>query len=77
MRFRHWSWLPEIYVNTVAPGVIPFEDIDESGLRMIEATPAHRGGKPEEVAEAVLCFQKASKFVTGQLLAVDGGLSQR
>lgn len=68
---------PGITVNSVAPGVIPFEDIDERGLSMIRATPARRGGTPEEVADAVVYFLKASEFVTGQLLAVDGGLSQR
>ncbi len=68
---------PEITVNSVAPGVIPFDDIDESGLGMIRATPARRGGTPEEVADAVVYFLNASSFVTGQVLAVDGGLSQR
>ncbi len=68
---------PDITVNSVAPGVIPFEDIDASGLRMIEATPAGRGGTPDEVADAVVYFLSASNFMTGQLLAVDGGLSQR
>ena len=71
------AWAPRITVNTVAPGVIPFDDIDERGRRMIAATPAGRGGTPDEVASAVLYFLKASNFVTGQLLAVDGGLSQR
>jgi len=59
----------------VAPGVIPFEDIDERGRRMIEVTPARRGGAPEDVADAVTYFLKGSSFVTGQVLAVDGGLS--
>jgi NAD(P)-dependent dehydrogenase (short-subunit alcohol dehydrogenase family) len=68
---------PEITVNSVAPGVIPFEDIDERGLRLIERTPARRGGTPEEIADAVGYFLKASNFITGQVLAVDGGLSQR
>jgi NAD(P)-dependent dehydrogenase (short-subunit alcohol dehydrogenase family) len=71
------AWAPEITVNSVAPGVIPFADIDKRGEKMIEATPAKRGGTPEEVADAVVYFLKASDFVTGQLLAVDGGLSQR
>jgi NAD(P)-dependent dehydrogenase (short-subunit alcohol dehydrogenase family) len=31
----------------------------------------------EEVADAVLYFLNATNFVTGQVLAVDGGLSQR
>jgi NAD(P)-dependent dehydrogenase (short-subunit alcohol dehydrogenase family) len=68
---------PEITVNSVAPGVIPFEDIDERGKAMIAATPAQRGGTPEEIAGAVVYFLQASNFVTGQILAVDGGLSQR
>jgi 3-oxoacyl-[acyl-carrier protein] reductase/pteridine reductase len=71
------AFAPEITVNSVAPGVIPFEDIDERGKRMIQATPAGRGGTPAEIADAVVYFLKASEFVTGQTLAVDGGLSQR
>ena len=71
------AFAPEITVNSVAPGVIPFEDIDERGKRMMEATPAGRGGTPAEVADAVVYFLKASNFITGQTLAVDGGLSLR
>ena len=68
---------PEITVNSVAPGVIPFPDIDAEGLSLIEATPARRGGTAEEIADAVVYFLKASNFVTGQILVVDGGLSLR
>jgi len=71
------AWAPEITVNSVAPGVIPFPDLDERGAAMIQATPAQRGGTPEEIADAVLYFLRATNFVTGQILAVDGGLSQR
>ena len=71
------AFAPEITVNSVAPGVIPFEDIDERGKKMIVATPAKRGGTPAEIADAVVYFLKATEFVTGQLLAVDGGLSLR
>jgi NAD(P)-dependent dehydrogenase (short-subunit alcohol dehydrogenase family) len=71
------AFAPEITVNSVAPGVIPFEDIDERGKRMIDRTPAKRGGTPEEIASAVAYFLGASNFVTGQILAVDGGLSQK
>jgi len=71
------AFAPEITVNSVAPGVIPFPDIDERGRRMIEATPARRGGTPAEVADAVVYFLEASNFVTGQTLAIDGGLSQK
>ncbi|HEX3748351.1 MAG TPA: SDR family oxidoreductase [Bryobacteraceae bacterium] len=71
------AFAPQITVNSVAPGVIPFDDIDARGLRLIERTPAGRGGNPDEIADAVVYFLKASNFVTGQILAVDGGLSQR
>jgi NAD(P)-dependent dehydrogenase (short-subunit alcohol dehydrogenase family) len=69
------AWAPGITVNSVAPGVIPFEDIDARGKRLIELTPAQRGGTPDEIADAVVFFLTASNFVTGQILAVDGGLS--
>ena len=71
------AFAPEITVNSVAPGVIPFDDIDERSKRMIQYTPVRRGGTPEEIADAVVYFLKASNFVTGQIQAVDGGLSQR
>ena len=71
------AFAPDITVNSVAPGVIPFEDIDPRGKAMIQYTPAGRGGTPDEVAGAVVYFLQASNFITGQVLAVDGGLSQR
>ncbi len=69
------AWAPEITVNSVAPGVIPFADLDERGAAMIRNTPARRGGTPDEIADAVLFFLRASDFITGQVMAVDGGLS--
>lgn len=68
---------PEITVNSVAPGVIPFADLDARAKAMVRATPARRAGTADEVAEAVLYFLNATNFITGQILAVDGGLSQR
>src|SRR6266581_1043947 len=56
------AFAPEIMVNSVAPGVIPFEDIDERGKRMIENTPVQRGGTPAEIAEAVVFFLTSSNF---------------
>ena len=65
---------PEITVNSVAPGVIPFGATDERIGRMIAATPAKRAGTADEIADAVVFFLKTSGFVTGQIIAVDGGL---
>jgi NAD(P)-dependent dehydrogenase (short-subunit alcohol dehydrogenase family) len=71
------AWAPRISVNSVAPGVIPFEETDERIQRFIAATPAGRAGTGDEIAEAVLFFLQSTRFITGQLVAVDGGLSQR
>jgi 3-oxoacyl-[acyl-carrier protein] reductase/pteridine reductase len=71
------AWAPEITVNSVAPGVIPFGDLDEEAKAMVRATPAKRAGTAEEIAGGVLYFLNATNYVTGQILAVDGGLSQR
>lgn len=71
------AWAPKISVNSVAPGVIPFGEPDELAKKLIAATPACRAGTPEEIADAVMYFLTATNFVTGQLIAVDGGLSQR
>jgi 3-oxoacyl-[acyl-carrier protein] reductase/pteridine reductase len=61
----------------VAPGVIPFGEPDERIRHLIARTPACRAGTAEEVAEAVAFFLTSPDFITGQVLAVDGGLSQK
>jgi NAD(P)-dependent dehydrogenase (short-subunit alcohol dehydrogenase family) len=71
------AFAPRVTVNSVAPGVIPFGETDERVKRLIAKTPACRAGTADEIADAVVFFLTASNFVTGQVLAVDGGLSQR
>jgi len=72
------AFAPQITVNSVAPGVIPFDnDVDARVQAMIDATPMQRAGKPEEIADAVIFFLTAPTFITGQILAVDGGLNHR
>jgi len=69
---------PAVSVNSVAPGVIPFEEKDDPAIqKMARSTPAGRPGTGDEIADAVLFFLKASAFVTGQVLQVDGGLGLR
>jgi NAD(P)-dependent dehydrogenase (short-subunit alcohol dehydrogenase family) len=69
---------PQIAVNSVAPGVIHFDDdMPPEVQRFVAATPMQRHGTGDEIAEAVTYFLTASSFVTGQILAVDGGLSLR
>src|SRR5689334_8108642 len=50
------AFAPEITVNSVAPGVIPFGDVDARTQKMIDSTPARRGGTAEEIADAVVYF---------------------
>jgi NAD(P)-dependent dehydrogenase (short-subunit alcohol dehydrogenase family) len=67
---------PEIAVNCVAPGMIDLGEKSAAGFmrRMAKQTPMLRNGRGEEVAAAVLFFAAAPRFVTGQILFVDGGL---
>jgi NAD(P)-dependent dehydrogenase (short-subunit alcohol dehydrogenase family) len=67
---------PEIAVNAVAPGMIDLGDKSAAAFmrRMAKQTPMGRNGRGDEIAQAVLFFATAPQFITGQILAVDGGL---
>jgi len=67
---------PEIAVNCVAPGMIDLGEKSAAAFmkRMAKETPMRRNGTGEEIAAAVLFFATAPNFITGQILAVDGGL---
>jgi pteridine reductase len=67
---------PAIRVNAVAPGPVlwPEQAVDEElRTRIVERTALKRAGTPEDVAKAALYFATDAPFVTGQVLAVDGG----
>jgi len=69
---------PEVRVNAIAPGPVMWpEDGVDATLRdeIIDRTALKRTGSPADVAGAVLFFAAAAPFVTGQILAVDGGRS--
>lgn len=67
---------PEIAVNAIAPGMIDLGEKSSAAFmrRMATQTPMRRNGRADEIAEAVLFFATAPQFITGQILAVDGGL---
>jgi len=70
------AFAPQVTVNCVAPGWIDLGDENEaaSAARFAGRTPMQRNGTAEDVAQAVLFFATGPIFVTGQVLAVDGGL---
>ena len=76
---RHWA-ADGIRVNAVAPGLIdtpmtaPLQAYPELLEAELGRAIVHRMGAPEEVAGAVLFLcSRAAAFVTGSVLAVDGG----
>ncbi|HLW87489.1 MAG TPA: SDR family oxidoreductase [Terriglobales bacterium] len=67
---------PEVAVNCVAPGMIDLGEKAAAAFmkRMAKETPMRRNGTGEDTAAAVLFFATAPHFITGQIMAVDGGL---
>jgi NAD(P)-dependent dehydrogenase (short-subunit alcohol dehydrogenase family) len=70
------AFAPEIAVNCVAPGWIDLGEHDAQAAadRFAEKTPMKRNGTANDVAQAVAFFASTSDFVTGQIMAIDGGL---
>ncbi len=69
---------PEIRVNGVSPGAILWpedgmsEAVKETILRQV---PLARAGEPDDIAGCVLWLLRDADYVTGQIIAVDGGRS--
>ena len=68
------AWAPEISVNCIAPGMIVQGEVEEAYEHFARKTPMQRNGTAHDVAAAAIFFATAPHFITGQLLAVDGGL---
>jgi pteridine reductase len=69
---------PEVRVNAIAPGPVEFPEqglTDEMKQSIIERTLLKRRGSPDDIARAALFFASEAPYVTGQILAVDGGRS--
>ncbi|MGO9864648.1 MAG: SDR family NAD(P)-dependent oxidoreductase [Terriglobales bacterium] len=67
---------PEIAVNAVAPGMIDLGEKSAAAFmkEMVKQTPMRRNGTAADIAGAVMFFATAPQFITGQVLAVDGGI---
>ena len=69
---------PEVRVNGIAPGPVlwPERDLDESlKAEIIAKTALKRSGSPEDIARTALFLATEAPYVTGQVIAVDGGRS--
>jgi pteridine reductase len=69
---------PEIRVNGIAPGPVlwPEGDMDEELKReIIGKTALKRHGSPQDIARTALFLAKDAPYITGQIIAVDGGRS--
>ena len=68
---------PEIRVNGIAPGAILWpegEEGEKSKHHALPRIPLARAGRPENIARTVL-FLATTEYITGQIIAVDGGRS--
>jgi NAD(P)-dependent dehydrogenase (short-subunit alcohol dehydrogenase family) len=67
---------PEIAVNAIAPGMIDLGEKSAAAFmkKMSRQTPMRRNGTASDIAAAAMFFATAPHFITGQILAVDGGL---
>jgi pteridine reductase len=69
---------PDVRVNGIAPGPVlwPEGELPEQVKeKILDNTPLHRQGSPQDIARTALFFATAAPFITGQILAVDGGRS--
>jgi acetoacetyl-CoA reductase len=67
-----------ITVNAIAPGFIETEMIaampEEVRAQILAKIPLGRFGRPEEIAQAVAFLVSSGDYITGQVIAIDGGL---
>ncbi len=71
---------PDVRVNGVSPGVIVWpeneaEHTNEEKQRILDQVPLAREGTTRDIADTVIFFVTKAPYITGQILAVDGGRS--
>jgi pteridine reductase len=69
---------PDVRVNGVSPGAIlwPEEGMpDRVKDSVLQQIPMQRAGEPRDIADCILYLVRDSRYVTGQIIAVDGGRS--
>ena len=69
---------PEVRVNGVSPGAIMWPEdgmTEEVQQSILDQVPMARAGEPDDIAGCVLYLLRDAPYVTGQIIAVDGGRS--
>ena len=69
---------PEVRVNGIAPGAIMWPEsgmTDAAKQSILGQIPLARAGSPDDIADCVLYLTRDADYVTGQIIAVDGGRS--
>jgi len=69
---------PEVRVNGIAPGPVLWPEGKADGPmreKVVQRTILKRMGSPSDIARTALFFAADAPFITGQVLAVDGGRS--
>jgi pteridine reductase len=69
---------PQVRVNAIAPGPVQFPEkglTEEMKQAIIDKTLLKRRGSPEDIARTALFFAAEAPYITGQIIAVDGGRS--
>ncbi len=69
---------PEVRVNGISPGPVLWPEHDGDSTtraKIIQRTILQKMGTPEDIARTALFFASQAPFITGQILAVDGGRS--
>jgi len=68
---------PEVTVNGIAPGVVEWPEgcTEQQRRSYLEHVPLKRAGTPRDVAELVLFLCTAGRYISGQVIALDGGRS--
>lgn len=67
---------PAVRVNAVAPGIIIWPETDQNEAikqDLVSRTALKREGVPAEIAQTVLFLAQSATYITGQVIAVDGG----
>jgi len=67
---------PEVRVNGIAPGMILWpenEPSEEIKQKVVDQIPLKRSGEPNDIAQTVLFLIANADYITGQIIAVDGG----